>query len=392
MQGLNESWTVTANFAVDPASLDPASSSCDPATPVINTGFYNYVEGSVSDIDLTDNATCTGLQDPAINLAKTVTGGPTLEANGTYTVVYTITATNTGGPGSYDVVDTFSPGAGITLNTAVAAYVAGSEDSQTGTTGAYQNFVTGEGLGAGLNESWTVTANFAVDPASLDPASSSCDPATPVINTGFYNYVEGSVSDIDLTDNATCTGLGGPAINLAKTVTGGPTLEANGTYTVVYTITATNTGGPGTYDVVDTFSPGAGITLNTAVSAYVAGSEDSQTGTTGAYQNFVTGEGLGAGLNESWTVTANFAVDPASLDPASSSCDPARPVIDTGFYNYVDGSASDADLTDNETCTGLNAPMVPVPTLGTWAMLLMILLMTGATGWYFRPVQRRRSS
>ena len=264
--------------------------SCDDDNSTGTGSTANFVVASGEDV----TCTFTNTQDPAINLAKTVTSGPTLEVDGTYTVVYTITATNTGGPGSYDVVDTFSPGAGITLNTAVAAYVAGSEDSQTGTTGAYQNFVTGEGLGAGLNESWTVTANFAVDPASLDPASSSCDPATPVINTGFYNYVEGSVSDVDLTDNATCTGLQDPAINLAKTVTSGPVLEANGTYTVVYTITATNTGGPGSYDVVDTFSPGAGITLNTAVAAYVAGSEDSQTGTTGAYQNFVTGEGLGA--------------------------------------------------------------------------------------------------
>ena len=63
----------------------------------------------MTDTDLTDNETCTGLEDPGINLAKTVNGPATLEADGTYTVVYTITATNTGGPGMYDLLDTFSP-------------------------------------------------------------------------------------------------------------------------------------------------------------------------------------------------------------------------------------------------------------------------------------------
>ncbi len=314
-EGLNESWSVTANFTVDPALLDPNTSDCDPGSPVVNTGFYNEVRGSVSDVDPTDNQTCTGLGDPVINLAKTVASGPTLEVDGTYTVVYTITASNTGGPGTYDVVDTVLPGDGITLNTATAVYVPGSENAQTGTLGAYQNFVTGESLAEGLNESWSVTANFTVDPALLDPNTSDCDPGSPVVNTGFYNEVSGSVSDVDPTDNQTCTGLGDPIINLAKTVASGPTLEVDGTYTVVYTITASNTGGPGTYDVVDTVLPGDGITLNTATAVYVPGSENAQTGTLGAYQNFVTGEGLAEGLNESWSVTANFTVDPALLDP-----------------------------------------------------------------------------
>ncbi len=361
--GLNESWVVTANFAVDPALLDPASSSCDPTAPAVNTGFYNYVEGSATDSDLTDNETCTGLEDPIINLAKTVASGPTLEADGSYTVAYTIVATNTGGPGAYDITDTMSPGTGITVVTDATypGLVYAGGETQTGTiaTPPLANagtWVTAEGLGEGASETWTVTASFTVDPATLDPATSSCDSTAPAVNTGFYNLVEGSVTDPDLTDNETCTGLDDPGINLAKTVASGPTLEADGTYTVVYTITATNTGGIGAYDLVDTFSPGAGITLNTADAVYVAGSEDSQTGTTAAYPNFVTDEGLGEGMDESWTVTANFTVDPATLDPATSSCDPAAPAINTGFYNYVEGSVSDRDLTDNETCTGLDSP------------------------------------
>ena len=354
--GLNESWTVTANFTVDPATLDPASNKCDPATPAINTGFYNAVSGSSTDTDLTDNETCTGLMDPIINLAKTVNGPAALQGDGSYNVLYTITATNTGGPGVYDLVDTLSPGDGIALNTATAAYLAGTESTQTGTLGAYPNFVSGEGLAEGLNESWTVTANFAVDPALVDPLSSQCNSAAPIIDTGFYNAVTGSDSDTDLTDNNACTGLPEPGINLAKTVNGPAAIESDGSYTVIYTITATNTGGPGVYDLVDTFSPGSGITLNTATAVYVAGSEDSQSGTLAAYPNFVTGEGLAERKTESWTVTANFTVDPALVDPVDSQCDPAAPVINTGFYNAVTGSDSDTDLTDNDACTGLPEP------------------------------------
>ncbi len=356
---------------------------------MVNTGFYNEVSGSVTDVDPTDNQTCTGLGDPIINLAKTVASGPTLEVDGTYTVVYTITASNTGGPGTYDVVDTVLPGDGITLNTATAVYVPGSENAQTGTLGAYQNFVTGEGLAEGLNESWSVTANFTVDPALLDPNTSDCDPGSPVVNTGFYNEVSGSVSDVDPTDNQTCTGLGDPIINLAKTVASGPTLEVDGTYTVVYTITASNTGGPGTYDVVDTFSPGSGITLNSAIAVYSPGTENSQTGGLGVYSNFVSGEGLAAGLNESWSVTANFIVDPLLVDPFDSQCDPSNPVIDTGFYNAVAGSVTDPNLSDNDTCASLPRAAIAVPVNDKLALALLILMLL-ATGWYFRPLTLRK--
>ena len=366
--GLNESWTVTANFAVDPALVDPASSSCEPGTPVINTGFYNLVTGSTTDPDLSDNDTCTGLPDPGINLAKEVDGPAVLQGDGSYDVIYTITATNSGdGPGMYDLVDTFSLGAGITLNSATATYVAGSENSQTGTvTSPFTNGATvvdDEALAAGQDESWTITANFMVDPALVDPASSSCDPGTPVINTGFYNLVTGSTTDSDLSDNDACTGLPDPGINLAKEVDGPAVLQGDGSYDVIYTITATNSGdGPGMYDLVDTFSLGAGITLNSATATYVAGSENSQTGTvTSPFTNGATvvdDEALAAGQNESWTITANFTVDPTLVDPASSSCDPGTPVINTGFYNLVTGSTTDPDLSDNDACTGLPDPAI----------------------------------
>ncbi|MSQ97982.1 MAG: IPTL-CTERM sorting domain-containing protein [Xanthomonadales bacterium] len=350
----NEEWDVTANFTVVPASVSPNSSQCDPADPVINTGFYNYVDGSSTDTDLSDNDTCAGLPGPNINLAKTVKTEAALQQNGTYTVVYTITASNSGqGPGFYDLNDTLSPGGtGITVNgTPTAVYVAGTESTQSGTLGAYPAFVTGEALAAQNNEKWDVTANFNVDPPLID-GTSQCD-GDP--DDGFYNYVDGVADEEDLEDNDACSDLPLPNINLAKTVNGPAVKEANGSYTVVYTITATNNGnGPGYYDLDDAFSPGAGITLNSAPSVYVAGTENSQTGTLGFVPKLVDDEALAGLKNEAWTVTVNSAIDPAEVDPASNECNGEN----TGFYNYVSGVVDEEDLMDNDACTGLELPQI----------------------------------
>jgi len=367
--GLTEMWVITANFTVDPAVLADGDRACDPEAAQ-NSGFYNYVEGVVNEADLSDNDACTDVPTPDINLAKTVNGPATREANGTYTVVYTVTATNNGaGPGVYDLTDTFSPAAGVTFNSATLAYVAGSENSQTGALTAPPlanggTWVTGEALVSGRNESWTISANFTVDPATLIPNEAQCDPANPAINTGFYNAVSGVVNETNVDDNDTCTDVPTPALNLAKTVNGPATLEANGTYTVVYTVTATNGGeGAGVYDLADTFSPAAGVTFNSATLAYVAGSENSQTGTLTAPPlanggTWVTGESLAGGQNESWTITANFTVDPAVVDPATQTCDPANPAINTGFYNAVSGIDNESNVDDNDTCTDVDIPQL----------------------------------
>jgi len=405
-----ESWTITANFTVDPAVVAPADRACDPASPAINTGFYNAVSGVVNESNTGDNDTCTDIPDPSLNLAKTVNGPATLEANGTYTVVYTITATNGGqGPGVYDLTDTFSPAAGVTFNSATLAYVAGSENSQTGTlaTPPLANggtWVTGESLAAGQNEYWTITANFTVDPAVVPPADAACDPASPAINTGFYNAVSGVANESNTGDNDTCTDVPTPSLNLAKTVNGAATLELNGTYTVVYTVTATNGGqGAGVYDLTDTFSPPAAVTFNSATLAYVAGSENSQTGTLAPAPlanggTWVTGETLAGGQNESWTITANFSVDQDAIADADRLCLPSNPVINKGFYNAVSGVVNEANIDDNDTCILIPVPTtpererldIPVPVDSKWALALLTLLML-SMGLYYGPrIIRRR--
>jgi hypothetical protein len=217
--------------------------------------------------------------------------------------------------------------------------------------------VSGEELAAGLNETWTITANFSVVPADLTADATSCTTGAEVAGMGFYNLVSGNISETDTSNNDACVNLPDGSINLAKTVNGPATLEDDGTFKVVYTITVTNTGeGPATYDLDDTFSPASPMVLDSSSAVYVAGTENSQTGTLGAYPKYVDDEALAGGMNESWTVTAFFSGDTALVDPASLACDAANPVINTGFYNLIAGAEDEVETGDNDTCTAIPGP------------------------------------
>ena len=295
-----------------------------------------------------------------IDLSKTIIGLPILNpGDGSYTVTYVILAQNLNqvGDGFYDLVDTFDLGMGITLNSATIDYVGGAGETQTGTLQppgtlplpfmSGDTIVTDEGLAAGLSEQWLVTANFAVDIGMIDPVTSECTPrpGTPVAGTGFYNAVEGSDTDPNTGNNQDCDGLPDPNIDLEKSVLPPAQLQGDGSYNVQFVITALNTGqGAGFYDLVDTFSPGDGITFNTAVIEYQFGvGEDDQSGTLLPPMTFplpfmngdtiVDDEALAAGQFEQWLITANFLVDPTMVDPATSGCPsrPGDPMPGTGF-------------------------------------------------------------
>ena len=214
----------------------------------------------------------------------------------------------------------------------------------------------------------------------------------------------GGTVTLDLGDDITCTITNDDdpsMINLAKTSQSAVNVGGN-TWEVVYTITASNTGeSSGVYDIIDTMMPGDGITPEIDASypelVYVGG--ETQTGVlaTPPLANggtWVTLERLAGMASETWTVTARFTVDEQFLanNPRAADCVLEDGEQGTGYFNYVEGSETDDDLSDNETCVPHLLPSTPVPTLSTWAMLLMILLMTGVAGWYFRPVQMRRTS
>ncbi|MCP4112356.1 MAG: hypothetical protein GY749_43665, partial [Desulfobacteraceae bacterium] len=110
MAGATETWVITAIFDVDPTVVTTASGDCNDDTGENGeTGFANAVSGSLTDVNTSNNTTCVELPVAALDLAKTA-ATPTDNGDGTWTVVYTITAANSGdGPGVYDVVEDFMP-------------------------------------------------------------------------------------------------------------------------------------------------------------------------------------------------------------------------------------------------------------------------------------------
>ena len=98
-----------------------------------------------------------------------------------------------------------------------------------------------------------------------------------------------------------------------------------GLWRVDYLITATNiSSDAGTYDVIDDFAPGMGITLDlvNTVDIYQGGTMgETETGTPGTFPNddvIVTGESLAGGAEESWLIEAYFSVDPGMVDPGTA--------------------------------------------------------------------------
>ncbi|MFC1777811.1 hypothetical protein ACFL3I_10810, partial [Pseudomonadota bacterium] len=396
-----ETWIVTGIFTVDPAFITVEGSDCKPDDGEEgNTGFSNGVSGSTNDDDLTDNITCVEL--PVIDLLKTA-ADPELQLDGpyegTYKVVYTVTAANLGeAAGVYNIDDALSPATGLTLvvdagvPTPSIAYNTG--ETEDGVTGLYPNLVTGEGLAAGATESWFVTAYFELDPTQDLTDARTCEVGSEVAGQGFYNLVTGSRTDNAPDNNDACTRLSEPLINLAKSAEPAVLIDGN-TWEIVYTITATNTAdGPGVYNLVDTLMPGAGITpiVDTSYPAIVYAGGEVRTGdiTAPPLSNggtWVTNEGLAGRASESWTVTARFSVDLDTLiaNPMNADCNLTDGESGTGYFNYIEGSESETDFSDNDACVPHFLPAIGTPTLGNVALLLMMLLMLGTAGVFLRP-------
>ena len=336
------------NYTVSDWVCDDAANST-----VVADGTLDIAAG-----DAGNTITCTVTNtrvNPVIDLAKSVNGPAVRLAGGKYTVEYTITATNSGDTGTYDLIDAFTPGVGITLDSATAVYMAGTEDSQTGTPGAYPNFVTDEDLANGLNESWIVTAIFSIDLAAVTVEGNDCDEGNAGgENTGFTNGVTGSDTDNDATNDKACTEFIPPGISLDKTADVSTYIAVGDLINYSYLITNL---GP---DILD---PG------------VASVVDDQ-------ETVACPPEVPLAVGATVTCTATHVVIQADLD-AGSLINVATAMVD--------------DVTSNEDTLTVtvggepppSAPPIAVPTLDWRGLLVMIMLML-FTGLYLRPSVLRR--
>jgi len=377
-------YTITDDKSIDescpavPASLAPGESVTCTASYTITQGdmdagsVTNVASGTAQDAadgggTVTSNQDTETVNAVSINLAKSAATPSYNVITGRYTVVYSITATNSGSAaGTYDVIDTFTLATGITLFHAEMAYAGGETQTGTPIGGSLpasftsgQTVITGEGLAGGASELWTVTAVFDVDPTLITDDARACVAGDEQAGQGFYNRVTGVDNESDLSDNDACENLPDATIDLVKTA-GDATYLGESKFSVIYTITANNLGdGPGYYDLTDTIDPGNGITVSLArLTSYNAGTESTQSGTLAgplpytftSPDTLVTGEALAGGRNEFWTVEVEFTVAFDQIDD-TLQCSDVNGGAGTGFYNRVEGSPSDPDDSNNHDCT-----------------------------------------
>ncbi len=290
-----------------------------------------------------------------IGTAKQISAGPTLNADGTITLTYEMLVENSGDvtlsnvslPDDLETV--FGAGSAITIDSLNATAPLVANGSYDGTS-ANVDLLDGTG---GLNpgESSTITLTITVKPTTAPPGPYS----NTVTATGDDPW-GGSVSDIsddgtdvdedangDPSDNSDPTVFSMPIpaeIGVAKSVTAGPTLNADGSTSITYTLVVENSGAVDldpaqiTDDLLLTFGAAAVVT-NAVVDADDAGSCEGFEN--GAYNgtsdsNVFNGTAdLPAGV--SCTVTVSFDVIPGATAPGDN--------FGSTFNNTADASGTD---------------------------------------------------
>src|SRR5690606_11006476 len=130
---------VLVTFMVDPGLVTAASADCELEPGEEGTGLLNTA-GVSGGVPPQWDDDCREIPNPAVEIVKTVTAGPTPTGNvNEYEITYHVVVTNNSGTWAfYNLSDTLKYGAGAIIGDVEVAYVAG-----------------GDGLGASLNPNFT---------------------------------------------------------------------------------------------------------------------------------------------------------------------------------------------------------------------------------------------
>ncbi|KQZ08772.1 hypothetical protein ASD23_10365 [Agromyces sp. Root1464] len=348
VKGTSHTWHVTVNATVAPGADFGGTSptSCDAGTPG-TVGFLNTAVMTVGGVTYP-------AEDCSIPVKPTITkvGGTAVDnGDGTWTLPYTITVTNPsattsvqydlddtlGYPASVDVVDrTVTPPAGVSL--------------VPGWTGVAPNTLLADNVTlagtAGVDTHvYTVAVKVAIGadaPALLCPNLDN----TAKVTAGNQS---GSATG--------CVSIDKPTIVHDKTVVPGSVSQAiDGTWSISYDITVTNTGAiGGVYDLLDDTRFGTGVDTTTATFTV---SKDG-----GAAAPWVDGTALATGTylpagdpdpSDVYRVdVSGIVVTGPALSPAQTAC---PSTLDAGaFNNAAILTVAGASTTD----TACDAPSSP---------------------------------
>jgi len=333
-QGETHTYQVEVTVQMDEATIDPGELVCAPAGSGESGGLANSTTLTSNGITGRDDV-CPSV--PLIKLNKTVVeGSPFANGDGTWTIEYDVTATNTGqATGQYDMTDRLRYGAGIGIES--ATIVSGPEGVTTnpdwtgqGAVDAAENVIsTDVALDAGEVHTYRVRVVASMDRDVVTPGDLVC-PAPGSDEPGGFSNSAGLVHNGEPQDADAC--VTPPLITITKSLSGAvtPVDGQDGVYDATYELTVTNSGpGAGVYDLDDQLAPGDGVTVvgiqgvttdapdPVALNAGYDGIDDLRIVT----GQPIAGAAEGAPVVHTYTVTVRYEVDLAGIEvPAGDTC------------------------------------------------------------------------
>jgi uncharacterized repeat protein (TIGR01451 family) len=346
-------YTVRVTARVAPGTL-PAARDCTAAPGEEGTGLLNVAGLSGPLVTPANAPACAPVPEPAIAVAKSVVSGPTLVSGTTYDITYRLVVTNAGtGIGQYDLDDALHIGAGVTV---VSAAVTSTDANVSGTAWngtSTVRVISGAAIPGTSAHTYTVTVRVSVAPGIAPPAR-DCISGEGENGTGLLNTVTVTVPGVQVpATGAACGEVPNPNLHVVKSVASGPTRNSDGTYTVSYTVVATNTGaGPGSYDLVDVPSFGPAISIVSASAA-----SDSVTLPSPQIWNPASGAPLvardvaiAAGQTHTYTMTFVVAIDGPVLKTTAGTCTDGHTANESEFFNQVDVMVDDRVAASDDAC------------------------------------------
>ncbi len=213
-------------------------------------------------------------------------------------------------------------------------------------------------------------ATFTVDGAAT-AGQRDCDPVAGEGGTGTFNTVTVTPNIGDPQSDNACAPIPDPNITVTKDVTSGPTYDSpSDSYSISYGVVVSNAGeGPGTYDLVENPTFGAGTTI-TSISL------DGAPVGPPVVNPLVDDQAIAAGGTDNYTVTIVFTVD-GSTTAEARDCTLQDGENGTGTLNTV---TVDPNIGPNDD--GSDCGQIPNPGIGVVKTATADPVQVGATNQY----------
>ncbi|MFJ2521357.1 hypothetical protein ACIOWF_20510 [Cellulosimicrobium cellulans] len=343
-------YTVTVRYAVDLTEvvIDPSVDACTtPDGGTVAGGLNNVAEVDWNGIPGSDDE-CVRPGKPTLDKAL-VSANPV--GDGKWEVVYDLTVGNVGTEATtYDLDDELLFAPVVTVDSVDVTGPDGVTLNEGFDGDTDQRIATDVSIG-GLDDEgyaphvYRVTVVATVPLQFTDVEDDGTGSPACTVPAGGNLTEQGLNNAATLTDetggtqtDTDCAPV--PSIDITKSMQGDPVQNADGTWTVTYSITASNDGAAaGVYDLTDRLRYGAGITVKTAtVTATPEGVTASGTwtgqGAEGDPANVVaTGVGLPAGATHTYQVQVVASLETAQVNESTFTCPEPGSAGNGGFAN-----------------------------------------------------------